>query len=424
MLETEQADLSQNITAYLQANLPRYLALLEQMVAINSFTSNPAGVNELGDFTAKEFAALGFEAETVQSVDPLYGKHLILTRHGRSNGSHPAPKIGLVSHLDTVFPGDEELRNDFHWRVEGDRIYGPGVVDIKGGTVMIYMILAALQAIIPDIYRAVTWVVLLDASEETGGHDFGRLCVDHLGTEALACLIFESGRWTGDRPHIVVARKGMVIYRIEVEGKAAHAGSAHDQGANAVLQMADVIQRVSKMTDYQRDLTFNVGTVAGGTVINRVPHFASASMEMRAFALDAYEAGIAQMLALNNLSTVSTANGDYACRVNTMVLDKVLPWPRNRGTDNLFAIWRDTAHALGLEIAAEERAGLSDGNYFWDTLPTLDGLGPAGDNAHCSERSVDGSKDQECVYTTTFVPKAHLNVLAILKLINDNAAVG
>ena len=423
MLENDAPDLARRINDYLEDNLPKYLLILEQMVGINSFTSNPAGVNTLGALTADIFSNLGFEAEAVQSVDPLYGKHLILTRHGRSDGSHSIPKIGLVSHLDTVFPQDEEFRNDFKWRIEGDRIYGPGVIDIKGGTVMIYMILAALNAIVPKRFNSVTWVVLLDASEETGSRDFGHLCVDRLGVDALACLIFEPGRWTANQPHIVVARKGMVVYRIEVEGKAAHAGSAHEQGANAILQMADVIQRVCNLTDYKQDLTYNVGTVVGGTVINRVPHFASASIEMRAFSTETYEKGIAQMLALNDLSTVSTVKGDYRCYVRTKVLNKVLPWPRNERTDELFNIWRTAAHELGLQVVPEERAGLSDGNYFWEALPTLDGLGPAGENAHCSERSTDGSKDQEFAYVSSFVPKAHLNTMAILELLKRKTAV-
>jgi glutamate carboxypeptidase len=416
----EQPLHAEHINAYLLENLHDYLPLLRRMVAVNSFTANPAGVNELGQLTAEIFASLGFESETIQSVDPLYGKHLILTRYGIPHDGQDAPRIGLVSHLDTVFPDDEELLNDFHWRVEGDRIYGPGVVDIKGGTIMIYMVLSALQALAPKEFESITWVVLLDATEETGGEDFARICVQRLGEAALACLVFEPGNWPGSRPHLVVARKGMVIYRIEVEGKAAHAGSSHPKGANAVLQMADVINRICRMTDYDRDLTFNVGTVAGGTVINRVPHFAAASVEMRAFQMDVYEEGIANMLALNDLSTVSTANGDFTCYVRTKVLNQVLPWPRNPETDRLFALWNETAASLGYTAVAEERAGLSDGNYFWSELPTLDGLGPAGGNAHCSERSPDGSKDQEYVLTSTFVPKAQLNTMAILRLVRHH----
>ena len=399
--------------------MPHYMALLEQMVGVNSFTANAQGVNTLGEQTAGLFAGLGFSAETEQSGQPLYGRHLILTRAGRTNDGRRAPTIGLVSHLDTVFPPDEEQRNDFHWRVEGERIYGPGVVDIKGGTIMIYMVLSAIQTIAPAAFEAVNWVVLLDAAEEVGGRDFGRICVERLGGDALACLIFEPGNWSGDQPHLVVARKGMAIYRIEVEGKAAHAGSAHDEGANAIVQMADVIERICSLTDYDRNLTFNVGTVAGGTVINRVPHFASASVEMRAFDMATYEEGVAAVLALNGFSTVSAHDGSFDCRVKTEVIRRVLPWQRNEATMRLLDTWQAAANALGSTVIAEERAGLSDGNYFWQELPTLDGLGPAGGNAHCSERSADGLKDQEYVLAPSFVPKATLNTMAILHLLQE-----
>jgi len=403
--------------AFLEQNMPLFLASLQEMVGINSFTTNPEGVNSLGARTAELFARLGFRAEFIQSTNPLYGRHLVLTSQGERTNGRPIPKIGLVSHLDTVFPLDEELRNDFHWREQGDRIYGPGVVDIKGGTIMIYMILSALQAVHPRAFNSTTWVVLLDASEETGSLDFGRLCVDRLDDNGLGCLIFEPGSWAGGRPHLVVSRKGMAIYRIEVEGKAAHAGSAHDQGANAVVQMADVIDRVSKLTDYERDLTFNVGTVAGGTVINRVPHFASASVEMRAFDDSVFNEGVASILALNDLSTVRSSDGAFTCRVKTDVINTVAPWPRNAQTDHLFQVWQETAERLGFEAVAEKRAGLSDGNYFWRELPTIDGLGPAGGNAHCSEHAADGSKEQEYVKVSSFLPKALLNSMAILHLL-------
>lgn len=390
------------------------------MVGINSFTANAAGVNELGVLTAALFAEFGFVAEMIQSDNPLYGQHLILTRAGRPADGRAAPRIGLVSHLDTVFPPDEEERNDFRWREEEERIYGPGVVDIKGGTIMIYMIMSALRAIFPREFQSTTWVILLDASEESGGRDFGRLCVERLDEEALGCLVFEPGSWTGKSPHIVVARKGMAIYRIEVEGKAAHAGSAHAQGANAVLQMADVIDRICRMTDYDRGLTFNVGTVAGGTVINRVPHFASASVEMRAFDENVFAEGVAGVMALNDLSTVRSNDGAFSCRVRTKVINTVSPWPRNPQTEQLFKVWRSTAERLGYSAVAEERAGLSDGNYFWHELPTIDGLGPDGGNAHCSERSEDGSKDQEYVLQASFEPKALLNTMAILGLLDQH----
>jgi glutamate carboxypeptidase len=83
--------------------------------------------------------------------------------------------------------------------------------------------------------------------------------------------------------------------------------------------------------------------------------------------------------------------------------------------------WKATAEKLGWQVVAEQRGGLSDGNWIWDFVPTLDGLGPSGGNAHCSERSEDGSKEQEYVDVTSFVPKATLNTRAIINLITKQA---
>ena len=399
-------------TDYLTTHLPDYLKLLREWVGINSFTVNVDGVDTLGRVTAVSFQELGFQAEQIPAKDSAFGHHLVLTRPGESGRT-----IGLVSHLDTVFPRDEEIRNNFTWREAGERIYGPGTVDIKGGTLIIYMMMAALQAVAPEAYDNITWVILLDASEEVDGTDFSELCIERLGTDALACLIFEGGSLSNNQAKVVVARKGMAIYRIEVEGKAAHAGSAHERGANAIMQMADVIQRVCRLTDYERDLTFNVGTIAGGTVINRVPHFASASVEMRAFTPEVYDDGVNRMLALNGLSTVHSANGQYASQTKVSLIRKTKPWPRNEGTDRLFTLWQEAGAETGIQVNPEERGGLSDGNYFWDVIPSIDGLGAAGGNAHCSEQSEDGSKEQEYCLPAAFVPKTVMNVTAVLKLI-------
>ena len=406
----------EDVRRYLENKLPFYLDMLQQMVNVNSFTSNPAGVNRLGRQTADAFADLGFHAETVPHENPLYGDHLILTRDGRSRDG--VRKVGFVSHLDTVFPASEEKENDFRWREEGDRIYGPGTVDIKGGTVLMYMVLDALRHAAPRLYEDTTWVLLLDASEETDGEQFGRLCRERLqGDDTVACLIFEGGGIDEEYAHVVVARKGMAVYRVTAEGRAAHAGSAHERGANAIVQLAQIVNQIAGFTDYERDLTFNVGTVAGGSVVNRVPHFASASVEMRAFRDDVFEEAMSKMLALPQAPAVHSANGDYRCRLEVEVLRTTQPWPRNEATDRLLGIWQGAGAELGLSVWPEERGGLSDGNYFWDVVPCVDGLGPAGGNAHCSQRTADGRKDQEFVRRDSFVPKALLNVTALFRLL-------
>lgn len=405
----------ESIRTYLESRLPFYLDMLRRMVAINSFTANPDGVNELAEMTAGEFAALGFSAEMIPSENAHYGNHLVLTRQG--SGPH---RVGFVSHLDTVFPPEEERENDFFWREEGDRIYGPGTVDIKGGTVMMYMMLEAIRRFAPAAFEETNWVLLLDASEEADGEDFGRLCKERLsGDETVACLIFEAGYLDEERAHVVVARKGMAKYLVEVEGRASHAGSAHEDGANAIVQMADLVSKIANLTDYERDLTFNVGTISGGSVVNRVPHYAAARVEMRAYSMDVFEQGVANMLALTDGPTVGSVNGDYSCRASITVTRRTEPWPHNEQTNRLFSYWQKAGERLGLRIVPEQRGGLSDGNYFWRDIPSLDALGPSGGNAHCSQRSEDGSKDQEYLSRSSLVSKAMLNTMALLALLED-----
>ena len=396
---------------FLSARLAPSLEMLRQMVAINSHTFNPAGLKALGDFTAECFAELGFRAEFVPSANPAFGAHLVLTRPGAGDC-----KVGFISHLDTVYSAEEEVRNDFRWREAGDRIYGPGTDDIKGGTVMMHLVLSALRELAPQVFAATHWVLLLDASEEVESADFGRLCGERL-RGAAAALVFEGGRQQGNDFKLVASRKGRAMFRIEVEGRGAHAGSEHPRGANAITQLAHTVQRISALTDPARGVTLNVGTITGGSALNRVPHAAVARGELRAFTPEVYQAALAQVRALEHEIVERSAADGYPCRVKVVVEHETPPWPRNEATDRLLQIFAAAGEELGFTVLREDRGGLSDANYIWQAAPTLDGLGPKGDNAHCSERSADGSKDQEYVEPASFVPKAALNVKALLRLL-------
>jgi glutamate carboxypeptidase len=391
-------------------DLHLYLDVLEKMVNINSFTANITGINQLGDFTASIFKSLGFMSEAIPSNNPKFGNHIFLTREGSSNKS-----MAMISHLDTVFPLEEEIQNNFAWRVDGNRVYGPGTVDIKGGTVMILIVLETLRRYFPEIFSSITWIIALDATEEVLSNDFGKLLNDRLDSNTIACLVFEGGTPLSKKYPLVTARKGKANFKVLVEGRSAHAGNRHAQGANAIVQMSYTVQQIASLTDYEKLLTFNVGTIHGGSVVNRVPHFAEADVEMRTFSPEYFQEGVNKILALNGSSQVTSQDG-FACKVEIKQLDQTDPWPRNTETDRLFEIWKETGQKLNMQIIPEERGGLSDGNLLWKYFPTLDGLGPVGNNAHCSERSPDGSKDQEYVLASSFVPKALLNVLGIVRL--------
>ncbi len=403
------------LRSHLQTLLPDALLKLRGMVEINSFTANPEGVNRLARFTAECFAPLGFRAEHVPAVNPEYGAHLVLTRPGTANLS-----VAMISHLDTVFPPEEEARNHFRWQEEGDRIFGPGTQDIKGGTVMMWLVLSALREHAPAVFESVTWKLFWNAAEERYSPDFGDLCRKRFEPNTLAALVFEGEGRVGNDHRLVVARKGRATWRVSVSGRAAHAGGRHPQGANAIVQLGRTIQKISELTDYPRDLTVNVATIYGGTVLNRVPHEAWTEGEFRAFEPETYARAKEELLKLGGRGDVQSAADGHACQVKAEILTESRPWPRNPATDQLFAIWKRSGETLGIPTASEERGGLSDGNLLWDAVPTLDGLGPWGDNDHCSERSPDGSKLPEFVEVSSFVPKALLNTAAILDLLGQS----
>jgi glutamate carboxypeptidase len=392
--------------------MPETLEFLRGMVSINSFTANVAGVNAVAKLIEDSFASMGFAATRVPGA-PGRGEHLFLKSAMRGD----RPTLALISHLDTVFPKAEELRNRFEWRQEGTRIYGPGTNDIKGGTALIHLMFSAMREAVPDLYASVNWIIALNSCEEVDSADFGSACEKELPPDTTACLIFEADGGEGDRFSVVTARKGRATFTVRVEGHGAHAGGAHASGANAIVQLAEVVTRLAALTDYTAEVTVNVGTISGGTVNNRVPHEASATLEMRAFDREAYERTKAAILGVAGQGTPNSIG--YACRTFITLEDETSPWPQNLRTDRLMEFWRAAGEELGLRVAREARGGLSDGNVLWEKFPTLDGLGPRGENSHCSEQSEDGTKEQEWVEASSFVPKAILNARAIELLLEQ-----
>lgn len=388
----------------LESLLPEGLDLLRQMVAINSFTSNAAGVDALGGLTASAFAGLGFSAESVPSVHPLYGRHLFLRRSGAG------PRVLLVTHLDTVFPPEEELRENFRWAPapEERRIYGPGTVDIKGGTLVIWLALQALARLAPSVLEQADWMIAANSSEEALSDDFAARTAERCPAGAAAVLVYEGGAVRQDHLTLVPARKGKADYRLEVSGRGAHAGSFHAEGRNAIVALAEAVQRAAALTDYSQSLTVNVGRIEGGTVVNRVPHRAVAELEMRAFDPRVFADARGRIEALAGASAVVPD-----ARLSVSCIGDTPPWSGDGATMDLFDHFGATAAELGLRVQAERRGGLSDANYLHPLGPTLDGLGPSGGNAHCSERSPDGLKVPEFVEVDSFVPKAALTALAL-----------
>lgn len=402
---TPSSDLAQQLRLAAEARLPEALDWLQRLVAVNSFTANAAGVNRVAELTAALFAPLGFTAEFVPSRQPGCGQHLFLRRQPPGAAQDP---VLLVTHSDTVFPPEEEQQHDFHWREEPatGRIYGPGTVDNKGGTVAIWLLLHALREAQPERFEQTHWLVAANAAEEVIGADFGERAGERCAGRARAVLVFEGGPRVNGQWHVVTSRKGRAEYRITATGRAAHAGSAHQEGINAVVALAAVLPKAAALTDYAAELTVNVASVQGGTVLNRVPHAAQAELEVRA-----YEPALLTRVdaALQGLA----GRTDAGAQLEVTCLGRTAAWPAAANSRTLFAAWAAAGEALDMPVIAVPRGGLSDANYLCSLGPTLDALGPVGGRAHCSERSADGSVVPEYLEPQSLVPKTVLNALAL-----------
>lgn len=392
-------------------HLPLMLDWLRRMVECNSFTSNAAGVDAVGQLTAECFASLGFEAESVPSVHPEHGHHLFLRRRPRTTPAHPQP-IVLVTHLDTVFPPEEECRQDFQWKPDptADCIYGPGTVDNKGGTALIWLMLQMLHDVAPEFLDQTDLLIAANAAEEVIGSDFAERTAERCPGGARCVLVFEGGPIENTTEyHLVTARKGRFEFRIDSHGRAAHAGSKHHEGINAVVELASLLPKIAALTDPTQQLTVNIASIQGGTVLNRVPHHASAELEMRAYDPHVLEKAEAALLQHAGLSS-------GGARIEITCCGRTHGWPGGPGTEALFAIWANAATQIGLQALPRPRGGLSDANYLSSLGPTLDALGPFGANAHCSEHDPANGKIPELVVPSSFIPKALLNTLALLNL--------
>ncbi len=387
------------------------LLLLERMVAVNSFTLNREGIRRLGEMTAEAFAPLGFRAAWSPGGLEGGGDHLFLTRAGRAPDA-----LALVSHLDTVFPPEEEQAHGFRWRREGARVYGPGVVDIKGGTVMIRTVLELLRAAAPEVFETVTWHVGLNAAEEQLSKSFPRAARELFGPSTRACLVFEMGEAADGVFRVVDRRKGRFTFALRATGRNAHAGSAHKAGANAIVQLCDAVRRLSAATDYPADLTVNVGRIEGGTGTNVVPNRAAAHGEMRAFDPAALARGRERLLELPGVCAARSEANGFPARTEVEITDETAPLPAQPGTVALAECFREAAGELGLRFACQARGGLSDANHLWRDYPVLDGIGPAGGNLHCSRRADDGSEEPEYMDTDTYAARAALDALALVRI--------
>ena len=383
--KVELTPAEQEMIAWIGERGDQMLAELGSHVAINTGTSNVAGINSyraglaedlqrLG-FATREHASAPFEVLTCEGGEVEIADHLVATRTGKSPN-----RILLNGHMDTVFPAEDEFQS---LTVEPDgTLHGPGVLDMKGGIVVMLNALRALE--VAGYLERANLTVLLTSDEEIGSLG-SRELIEQLAGEHDLGLVFE-----GTRDNLMTrSRKGLGQVRLKVTGREAHAGAKHEEGVSANLELAHQVIAIEQLTDYESNITVNVGVMRGGEKRNTIPGCADAYIDLRYLTV---EAGQALVGAIDTIATKPhISNPEYPDVPRTEVWTR-LHRPVKDVNPEVDAL---IAEAMGLSALIAEpvaggmySGGGTDGSIAQAVgLPTLDSLGLDGQGAHSSRET-------------------------------------
>jgi glutamate carboxypeptidase len=351
---------------------------IRRWVEIETPTEVPAQVNKLADVVADGYRDLPVTIERIAGHSGC-GDHLVM----RSSWGQDAPGILVLSHLDTVHPMGFIERLPF--RIDGDRAFGPGIYDMKGGAYLAYH---AFRQICADGARPLLGITQLYVSDEEIGSPTSRALIEAEGRKAKYVLVTEPAREGGK---IVTGRKGVARFEIFVKGVPAHAGTRPQDGRSAIRELGNLIQTLEAMNDLKHGVSVNVGVVRGGTRPNVIAEEAYAEVDLRVPTLADADELVARILNLK-----SRTDG-----VSVKVIGELNrpPYEKSNAGAALYEHAKSLAAEIGFDLEDTSTGGGSDGNFTAPHTATLDGLGVDGEGAHTH---------YEQMYISSIEPRARL----------------
>lgn len=342
------------ILAFTQAHQAAIIETIRQMVEVESPSDDRDAVNR---HVEQLCDMLSGEAKLTRKRGGTYGDHLLIDFN--LPGKKKTGQVLALGHTDTVYPLG--ILKTMPWRVADGRLWGPGVLDMKGGVAFFIHAMRALREL--DIPVASKVVLQLNSDEEVGSHS-SRALTEAMALKSKCVLVLEPG--TGLTGKLKTARKGVGGYEVTVHGKAAHAGVDFSNGANAINELARQIAVIAGFTDLDKGLTVNPGVIRGGTRTNVVPAEAVVEVDLRIARL---RDGAYLEKKFRGLKPV-----DKRCSLTVTGGLNRPPMERTKEIGALFAKARGLAAELGVVLEESATGGGSDGNFSAALgVPTLDG---------------------------------------------------
>ncbi|WP_454854830.1 M20 family metallopeptidase [Rhizobium binxianense] len=367
------------------------LSELKQWVEIETPTRDADAVNRLADRVEAMAKEAGLVTE--RTAGTLGFGDILAVRSPRAAGSNEKGVL-ILAHLDTVH-ATGTIKKDLPLRQEGDRLYGPGVYDMKSGALM------ALEAMKIAVNRGGHLPVdLLFIPDEEMGSASSRGLIEAHAHHAAYALVVEPAR---DGGKIVIARKGVAMYDILVRGRASHAGTRPQDGRSAIRAAARLVLELEAMNDAERGITVTVGTIHGGTGRNTVPGECRLQVDLR------LPDGETATEILKKVESLASVDPDITIGIEGGLSRP--PFAQSEEGRRLFDHTAKLAAELGITLEGVSTGGGSDGNFTAAlAVPTLDGLGADGAGAHTFD---------EYVFVSSIAPRTALLANLMLTLSGD-----
>ncbi|MBG9978749.1 M20 family metallopeptidase [Ruoffia tabacinasalis] len=367
--------------------------LLEELVNIDSGSYYKQGVDAVGNVLKQEFENIGMSV----TVHPLEDRGDILQiQHPNAK----KPDILLSGHMDTVFPeGTVKMRP---FKIKGEYAYGPGVFDMKGSLVML---LYAMRALIQEGHPVVERIVIiLNTDEEIGSID-SRSLIETFASQATSVLVIEPS----SVPGIINSRKGGGKFFLDIHGKSAHAGAEPEKGCSAIEEAAHKILHLHKLSD-NPGINVNVGLISGGTSINTIAPTSVAAIDLR---FEANELGVFAEQEIRKICLHPVLEG-ITLNLRGKITRPAWVAPQNNG--RLEQTFIQSGKKMGLTLPLLYSGGGSDGNFTGSMgVPTIDGLGPSGGDAH---------QETEYLYLPSIHTKGQLFINGLKELAVTKELIG
>ena len=379
------------ITAWLAAQQDGMVALLSEMVEIDSGSYSKPGIDAVGTVVRRFMAAYDIPVEVIPQ--PKHGDCLRAAVPWDGPKGNAGGNIVLMGHRDTVFPDGEAQRRPF--AVRDGVAYGPGVADMKAGLVMNCFVLAAFAKFGGS---PAPLLGLFTGDEEIGSPE-GRAVIEAEARRARVVFNSEPGRVSGN---VVTGRKGGVFMAFRITGKAAHSGGNYAEGISAIEELAQKVHALHLITDLERGITVNVGLVSGGQSVNTVAPWAEGQIDLRYVSPADRDDAVARIGAIIERSFVPGTRAELGVR------GEFLPLVQTQAARRLFELYVQSAADTGYQTDGEFTGGCADSGFTAGVgTPTICAVGPVGGKAHSPE---------EFLRIDSLVPRAQACARTILRL--------